>query len=74
MTVEEKNLNLNLFDKHAPEGQEEVYWKRKDLRFPNKMDVISIAQAWSVNPLQIENMYLPESVGLVGEFLGPTKR
>jgi len=65
-TAEENRLGFNFFADEPPRGQGEKYWDRKDLRSPNEEDVINIAEEWTLNPLSIDSMDLPESVGLVG--------
>lgn len=65
-TKEERELDFNYFAYEPPEGAGEEYWERKDLRYPDEEDVIRMAEAWSINPLQFDNMNLAKSVGLVG--------
>lgn len=66
-TSEEKKLGFKFFADVPPQGQEQGYRERKDLRFPDEEDVMSIAEAWTLNPTKIDQMNLPESVGLVGK-------
>lgn len=66
-TKEECELGFHFFADEIPEGQDEKYWDRKDLTYPNEEDVLKIADAWSFNPWNIGEKDLPESVGLVGK-------
>lgn len=66
-TRAEQELKFNFFADAPPEGQGQEYWDRKDLRFPNEEDVIRIAEAWTINPLKLEEMHLPEGAAFVGQ-------
>jgi hypothetical protein len=65
-TEEEQALGFAFFANEPPAGQGEEYWEREDLTFPDEDDVITIAEAWSLNPLNIDDMDLPVSTGFVG--------
>ncbi|MGI4851539.1 MAG: hypothetical protein ACRYGR_06320 [Janthinobacterium lividum] len=69
-TIEEKNLNFNfvkndddydLFTKNDENGDEQ------DLRFVDEEDVISIATAWSINPLDLDSEPHSKDLGTVGK-------
>lgn len=69
-TIEEKNLNFNfiknnddydLFIKNEENGDEQ------DLRFVDEEDVISIATAWSINPLLLDSESQSKDLGTVGK-------
>ena len=66
-TKEEVDLKFNFFADKPPEGQGKEYWERVDLTFPDEEDVIKIAEAWTMNPLKIDEMDLTPSAGLVGQ-------
>jgi hypothetical protein len=65
-TIEEQNLKFKFFADEPHEGEGDDYWKREDLTFPDEDDVIKIAEAWTLNPLEFEEMRLPISTGFVG--------
>ena len=64
-TPEEIELDLNYTDETSPEAQEESFWEREDLRFPNEEDVIDIAGRWSIDPLFESDQFQP-GVGVLG--------
>ncbi len=63
-TVFERQYNLvNTF---SAEAQNEDYFDREDLDYPNEELVMEIAGAWSVNPQLIENNNNIQGLGLLG--------
>jgi hypothetical protein len=49
-TPEEVALDLRFFDPNSPDAEEDGYWEREDLRYPDEEDVMRVAERWSVNP------------------------
>lgn len=66
-TEEERALDFDFFADEPPEGEGDAYWDRDDLRFPGEEDVIRIAGEWSLSPLALDTMDVPECVGYVGQ-------
>lgn len=69
---EEAELIAHLPNPFGPEAQQPGYWEREDLRWPGEEDVLRLAQAWSIDPFELESKDFPASVGLVGS-LSQTK-
>ncbi|NEO83047.1 MAG: hypothetical protein F6J87_02125 [Spirulina sp. SIO3F2] len=67
MTCEEKDLNFAFFDERSPEAEDDSYWERDDLNYPDEMCVMNIAHAWSVSPLDLDT-YQPKEqlLGVLG--------
>lgn len=65
-TAEEAELGVTFFDERSPEAQDDAYWERKDLTYPDEEYVMRIAGKWSINPEDLESMGLPPSTGLLG--------
>ncbi len=63
----EQQLKFNFFADEPPSGEGDKYWEREDLRFPNEEDVLRISGAWCLNPIEIENMNLESSTGIIGK-------
>lgn len=65
VTPEERTLSLDYLQ---PENEgrfdEEIY--PDGLRAPNEEDVMNVAALWSINPITIESINLPPSLGLLG--------
>jgi hypothetical protein len=60
-TVAEKELGYEL------PTWETFFDENITLGWPNEIDVLDIAGEWSVNPAELENYDLPESLGILGE-------
>lgn len=65
-TKEEVALKFNFLADEPTELQRKEYRERGEHTSPKEEDVIKIAEAWTMNPLRIDEMDLPPSVGLVG--------
>lgn len=48
-TQDEENLGFRFFDELSPESDEEGYFERKDLRYPDEEDVMKISSAWTID-------------------------
>jgi len=66
-TKEEKELNFNFFNEKVPEANNNTYWERKDLRYPNEQDVIKLAKKWINNEIFQTNI-ISEKNGTIGTF------
>jgi hypothetical protein len=66
LTPEEHELGLRFFDDRSPESEDEAYWERDDLKFPDEMHVVDLARAWSVSPWYLEEEFHEKSIGTVG--------
>jgi hypothetical protein len=67
--ADEAELLTHFFDPASPEASNESYWSREDLHFPDEDDVFKLAQAWSIDPSELESKDLPPSCGLVGSLI-----
>lgn len=65
-TAGEKELNLRFFDASSPESKQPGYWQRNDLQYPEEEHVLQVAAKWSVNPMNLDQMGLTPSMGLLG--------
>lgn len=68
MTPEEQQLGFAFFDPKSPEAEDDDYWERTDLSYPDEDSVMFIADAWSISPIQLEQYAgdLAPSLGLLG--------
>jgi hypothetical protein len=55
-TPEEIALDLRFFDPNGPDAEEDGYWEREDLRYPDEEDVMRVAERWSVNPAALTDV------------------
>lgn len=53
-SAEEKALGFNFFDNKSPEAEDDAYWERDDLSYPDEEDVMKVAGQWSINPAELE--------------------
>lgn len=65
-TAGEKELNLRFFDALSPESKQPGYWERKDLQYPDEEHVLKVAAKWSIDPMSLDQLSLPPSMGLLG--------
>jgi len=67
MTPEEQELGFAFFDERSPESEDDSYWEREDLTFPNEMKVMDIARKWSISPCDLDS-YRPKEqrLGVLG--------
>jgi hypothetical protein len=75
MTTEERELGFAFFDERSPEAQDQSYWERDDLDYPDEMNVMDLARKWSVSPYDLDD-YKPEvrSLGVLGSHSELLKR
>ncbi len=68
-TTAEIELGLNFFDASSKEAEEdENYYDRKDLRFPDEEDVINISSKWTtINTMELDQYPASTSLGILGE-------
>lgn len=67
LTSEEEVLGFTFFDERCPEAQNDLYWEREDLRYPDEMCVMDIAREWSVSPYDFEGLTTVQpSLGILG--------
>ena len=67
LTVEEEGLGFRFFDERCPEAQNDSYWEREDLQYPDEMSVMDIAREWSVSPYDFEGLTTVQpSLGVLG--------
>lgn len=66
-TMEEIELGLNFIDTRTQEFIDSNVWESDDHWCPNEDDVIKLAGEWSLNPAELDQLELPESVGVVGK-------
>jgi hypothetical protein len=63
---EERRLGFNFFDDQAPEAQDDSYWEREDLRWPDEDDVLALAAEWSVDPANLDERSDVPAMGWLG--------
>jgi hypothetical protein len=67
MTPEEQKLGFAFFDERRPEAEEDSYWEREDLDYPDEMKVMDIAGAWSLRPADLDESIPQEKLlGVLG--------
>ena len=68
MTAEERKLGFAFFDPGSAKAEEDGYWDREDLSFPDEQNVMDIAREWSVCPDDLEQLAqeLGPSLGVLG--------
>jgi len=64
-TEEEKRLGVAFYDRSSRNAETDEDRNRK----PNELDVMEIAKAWSVSPVDIEEQFQEPSVGIVADFM-----
>lgn len=72
-TPEEKELGIEFFHEDSPEAQDDAYWDREDLTYPDEEYVMQLASRWSISPItldQLDQNNLNPSIGIVGRFGG----
>ena len=71
VTHEELELGFAFFDNRSAEAENDSYWDREDLTFPDEMNVMDIAGKWSVSPFELDS-YKPRErrLGVVGDRSG----
>jgi hypothetical protein len=67
---EERALAFAFFDPTSPEAQQDSYWDREDLKYPDEEHVMALAGAWSIDPSALEGRNLETVAGLLGDY-GP---
>jgi len=58
---------FNLINTFSEEAQQDNYFEREDLFYPNEEFVMEIAGAWSINPTTLENRQDLKGLGLIGQ-------
>jgi hypothetical protein len=66
-TPEEIELGLAFFDERSPEAQDDQYWERTDLTYPNEETVMAVARAWSVDPQTLGDIDTEIGEGWLGK-------
>ena len=67
MTPEEHNLGFRFFDERLPEAEDDSYWDREDLSYPDEDHVMQIAAAWSISPTTLDSChYQKPQLGVLG--------
>jgi len=67
VTPEERKLGFAFFDERSPEANDDSYWEREDLTFPNEMNVMDIAREWSICPCDLDEFQAEEHLlGVLG--------
>jgi hypothetical protein len=66
LTEEEKELGFSFFDESSEEAENDEYWEREDLSYPDEENVMDIAKKWSIDT-SFENADYPVGKGLIGK-------
>jgi hypothetical protein len=64
-TPEENALGLRFFDERCPEAEDDAYWEREDLSYPDEDTVMAIAERWSIAPVSLSESSAEPSLGLL---------
>jgi len=72
-TQGEIELGYNYFDPNSTDSENDAYWERDDLCYPDEEHVMEVAGKWSVNPNALETMNLPVGVGWIGNISRASK-
>ncbi|RLU01217.1 hypothetical protein [Ketobacter sp.] len=67
LTMEEIELDLKFLDTRTQEFIDSNVWEIDDHWCPDEEDVTKLAGKWSLNPAELDELELPESVGFVGK-------
>ncbi len=70
-TMAEKSLGFNFFNDRSAEAEDENYYDREDLEYPDEDHVMRLAAAWSVDPSELEARGLDVAAGLLGRITLP---
>jgi len=65
LTNEEEELGFAFFDPESIEAEEENYWQRSDLRYPDERDVIALAAVWGMDTRFDGRQWQP-GIGAIG--------
>ncbi|MBU1497642.1 hypothetical protein KKF34_12280 [Myxococcota bacterium] len=63
----EIELGLNYFNENSPDADDDGYWEREDLKFPDEEHVMQIAGKWSINPMKLPVMAIEKGTGFLGK-------
>ncbi len=65
-TPEEVGLGFRFFDDNSPEAEDDAYWEREDLSYPDEKSVMALARRWSISPVDLSASSAEPMLGLVG--------
>ena len=62
----EAERKYNFVNTFLEQANNDEYWKRENIEFPDEDMVMEIAKKWSINPTRIEDYEGVEGIGLIG--------
>ena len=65
-SAEERALGFRFFDERSSEANDDAYWGRSDLSYPDEDSVMAIARRWSLAPVDLDESFAEPMLGLLG--------